>query len=44
MPTKRPPYIEGAILVAALGFLGLIVIGAIKPASDQTTPVAMHTR
>jgi hypothetical protein len=44
MPTKRTPYIEGAIVIAALGFLGLIVIGAIKPAKDEIAPVAMHAR
>jgi hypothetical protein len=40
MPTKRAPYIEGAILIAALGYLGLIVVGAIKPGVEPIPPVA----
>lgn len=42
MPTKRVPYIEGAILIAALVYLGLIVVGAIKPGAELIPPIAMH--
>lgn len=42
MLRKRTPYLEGAVLIAALVYLGLIVIGAIRPGTEPISPVAMH--
>ena len=39
---KRTPYIEGAVIAAVMLFLGLIVVGVIKPVETPVAPVAMR--
>jgi len=39
---KRTPYIEGAVIAAVMLYLGLIVVGVIKPIETPMAPVAMR--
>jgi hypothetical protein len=39
---QRPPYIEAAVVAAVMLYLGLIVVGVIKPIETPVAPVAMR--
>jgi hypothetical protein len=40
--SKRPPYLEIAVTLAALAFLGFIVLGGFDQRSDEGTRTTMH--
>jgi len=40
--SKRPPYLEIAVTLAALAFLGLIILGSFDQRSDEGARVTMQ--